>query len=119
MPEVTCPCKSHFIFPTSPAPYVRVTLCKGDKKLKKRRTLTKKSTNHPTFNEALVFDVNKASLVDLALEFEVLHDAGPFTGHRQLAYLPLPLCKYKDLWKAMVHGETAQARWYPMEKPQM
>jgi hypothetical protein len=55
----------------STAPYIRVTLCKAEKKLKRRRTQTRKNTLHPVYNEPLVFDVAKASLVDLALEFEV------------------------------------------------
>jgi hypothetical protein len=50
---------------------------------------------------------------------QVLHEWGTFSSQcKQLGTLMLPLHEYKDIWKAMVHGQTAQARWFPLDKPQ-
>lgn len=112
---------------------MRCTLRKGEKALKRRKTSAKQRTLHPVYNEALQFSIVKASLVDLILDFEVdgegeqikqlqslqvMHDAGAFTTARPLAQLTLPLHQYKDIWKAMVHGEhQCQAHWHPLQAP--
>ncbi|RCN26537.1 hypothetical protein ANCCAN_27736 [Ancylostoma caninum] len=31
--------------------------------------------------------------------------------------MELPLHRCKDLWRAIIHEEKSQARWYPLEEP--
>ncbi|XP_041354322.1 synaptotagmin-10-like [Gigantopelta aegis] len=48
-------------------PYVKVSLMCQGKRIKKKKTSVKKSTLHPVFNEALVFDVPQESIEDVYL----------------------------------------------------
>ncbi len=94
----------------------------GDKKLKRKRTSTKKTTTTPVYNEGITFSVPKNfTLADMVVEIEVVHDGGHHFGptgrNTVLGVLTLPLVKYVDLWKAVINGDNSKARWYPLEKP--
>lgn len=53
-------------------PYVKVyLLCEG-KRIKKKKTTVKKSTLHPVYNEALVFDVPADNVEDVSLIVKVI-----------------------------------------------
>lgn len=59
------------LFPFSD-PYVKVSLMCQGKRIKKRKTAVQKSTLHPVFNEALVFDVPQESVEDIYLLVKVV-----------------------------------------------
>ncbi|XP_029849413.1 synaptotagmin-5 [Ixodes scapularis] len=57
-----------------PDSYVKVSLTCGDRKVKKRKTSTKKASGHPVWNEALCFDVGSAEqLAEAHLAVAVCH----------------------------------------------
>ncbi|KAH7680268.1 CRE-SNT-7 protein [Aphelenchoides avenae] len=98
---------------------IRVTLLSNnEKKVKRKKTSSKKNTNNPQFNESLTFGIPKNSLCETVLEIEAIHEYGTFgMGCKVLGKLELPLHKCKDLWRAIIHDEKSQARWYPLEEP--
>ncbi|GFS26407.1 sytalpha [Elysia marginata] len=55
-------------------PFIKVCITTGNKKLKKKKTSTAHSTHSPTWNEALVFSVNRENLRTIGLEVSVYHD---------------------------------------------
>ncbi|GFO45715.1 synaptotagmin [Plakobranchus ocellatus] len=55
-------------------PFIKVCITAGNKKLKKKKTSTAHNTNSPTWNEALVFSVNRESLRTIGLEVSAYHD---------------------------------------------
>lgn len=51
---------------------IRVSILnKSEKRIKRKKTSSKKNTHCPQFNEALTFNVPKTSLCDTVLEIEV------------------------------------------------
>ena len=100
---------------------VKVTLMQGGKKMKKKKTSTKRNTPNPTWNEALVFNVSKGALQATSIEFLVFSDnllgnndqlgrllVGPNTFGEELAH-----------WHDLVNAKTAMARWHSLRPPQL
>jgi len=117
-------------------PFVRVELTCGGKKLKKKRTSTKKATSNPTWNEALVFNLHgrdpvtsnaaaaavgrDLSLAGVSVELVVLSDGllGPSE--------PLGRVLIGDQasggggggelshWQELVANRNAPARWHTL-----
>ncbi|CAD6185034.1 unnamed protein product [Caenorhabditis auriculariae] len=98
---------------------LRVTLLSGiEKKLKRKKTSSRKLTRSVQFNESLTFSIPKHTLCDVLLEIELVLETGTFGMATQtLARLQLPLHKCKDLWRAIIREEKSQARWHSFEQP--
>ncbi|KAI1718893.1 c2 domain-containing protein [Ditylenchus destructor] len=98
---------------------IRITLMtNSEKRLKRKKTSSKKNTKNPQFNESLTFGIPKNSLCDTILEIEAIHEYGTFgMGCKVLGRMELPLHKCRDLWRAIIREEKSQARWYTLEEP--
>lgn len=53
-------------------PYVKVSLMCDGRRLKKRKTSTKRNTLNPVYNEAIVFDVPPESIDQISLLIAVM-----------------------------------------------
>lgn len=53
-------------------PYVKVYLVCDGRRLKKRKTTTKKSTLNPVFNEAIIFDIPPENVEQVSLSIMVM-----------------------------------------------
>lgn len=60
-------CFSHFL-----DPYVKVSLMCEGRRLKKRKTSTKRNTLNPVYNEAIVFDVPPENIEQISLSIAVM-----------------------------------------------
>jgi Ca2+-dependent lipid-binding protein len=98
---------------------VKVTILQGCKKVKKKKTSTKRNTTNPTWNEALVFNLAKGSLHTTSIELLVYSDnllgnndhlgrllVGPNTSGEELAH-----------WHDLINAKTAMARWHSLRPP--
>jgi len=113
-------------------PFVRVELTCGGKKLKKKRTSTKKATSNPTWNEALVFNLHgretttpnpaavggreHLSLSGVGVEMAVLSDGvlGPGEPLGRLTIGDQAGGSAAELahWHELVATRNAPARWH-------
>lgn len=57
---------------SSPDPYVKVSLMCEGRRLKKRKTSTKRNTLNPIYNEAIVFDVPPENIDQISLLIAVM-----------------------------------------------
>ncbi|CAJ0583967.1 unnamed protein product, partial [Mesorhabditis spiculigera] len=98
---------------------IRVSLLNNnEKRLKRKKTSSKKNMRNAQFNESLTFNIPKSSLCDIVLEVEAIHEFGTFgMGCDVLGRMELPLHRCKELWRAIIREEKSQARWYAMEEP--
>ncbi|ETN82678.1 C2 domain protein [Necator americanus] len=98
---------------------IRVSLIGNDeKRLKRKKTVSRRNVRNAQFNESLTFGVPKRSLCDVSLEIEAMHESGTFGMTTEvIGRMELPLHRCKDLWRAIIHEEKSQARWYPLEEP--
>ena len=100
----------------------------GGKKLKRKRTSTKKATSNPTWNEAVVFNLHGTSnatatasgalsLSGVSIELVVLSDGVLGTGE------PLGRVTIGDRatgaaelshWQELLATRNAPARWHPL-----
>ncbi len=71
------------VFLTFEDPYVKVSLMCEGRRLKKRKTSTKRNTLNPIYNEAIVFDVPPENIEQISLLIAVMdYDRlGAFTEH--------------------------------------
>lgn len=53
-------------------PYVKVHLICDGRRLKKRKTTTKKSTLNPVYNEAIIFDIPPENVEQVSLSIMVM-----------------------------------------------
>lgn len=68
--ELNCLCTP---FPWRSAdPYVKVSLMCEGRRLKKRKTSTKRNTLNPVYNEAIVFDVPPENIEQISLLIAVM-----------------------------------------------
>ncbi|TKR58592.1 hypothetical protein L596_030017 [Steinernema carpocapsae] len=97
----------------------RITvLTSNEKKLKRKKTSSKKNARNPQFNESLTFSVPKNSLCDIILQIEAVQEYGTFSmGSKVIGKMELPLHKCKELWRTIIREEKSQARWYILEEP--
>ncbi|CAI4225461.1 unnamed protein product [Auanema sp. JU1783] len=104
---------------TNGAVSMRVTLVgTNEKKLKRKKTSSKRNVRNLQFNESLTFNVPKHSLCDIVLEVEAMHETGTFgMTTESVGRMTLPLHRCKDLWRAIIREEKSQARWYSLEEP--
>ncbi|RXN25760.1 synaptotagmin-10 isoform X1 [Labeo rohita] len=62
--------KSHSLLSTDP--YVKVSLICDGRRLKKRKTTTKKNTLNPVYNEAIIFDIPPENVEQVSLSITVM-----------------------------------------------
>lgn len=53
-------------------PYVKVSLICDGRRLKKRKTTTKKNTLNPVYNEAIIFDIPPENVEQVSLSIIVM-----------------------------------------------
>lgn len=63
---------SHSVSVTFIDPYVKVSLMCDGRRLKKRKTSTKRNTLNPVYNEAIVFDVPPENIEQISLLIAVM-----------------------------------------------
>uniref|UniRef100_A0AAY4BBB1 C2 domain-containing protein n=1 Tax=Denticeps clupeoides TaxID=299321 RepID=A0AAY4BBB1_9TELE len=98
-------------------PYVKVSLMCDGKRLKKRKTSTKRNTLNPVYNEAIVFDVPPESIDQISLLIAVMdYDR---VGHNEV----IGVCRVgndaeslgRDHWNEMLtYPRKPVAHWHPL-----
>ncbi|XP_028811741.1 synaptotagmin-9 [Denticeps clupeoides] len=102
-------------------PYVKVSLMCDGKRLKKRKTSTKRNTLNPVYNEAIVFDVPPESIDQISLLIAVMdYDR---VGHNEV----IGVCRVgndaeslgRDHWNEMLtYPRKPVAHWHPLTEYQ-
>ena len=100
-------------------PFVKVQLVLAGKRLKKKKTSTKRNSLNPAWNEALVFSLTKDTLKRIHVEFVVCSDnllgnnevlgkvtLGPETSGEESAH-----------WRDMMTYKSATARYHCLHPP--
>ncbi|KAF7663203.1 hypothetical protein LDENG_00216540 [Lucifuga dentata] len=98
-------------------PYVKVSLMCEGRRLKKRKTSTKRNTLNPVYNEAIVFDVPPENIDQISLLIAVMdYDR---VGHNEV----IGVCRVgneaeslgRDHWSEMLtYPRKPIARWHPL-----
>ncbi|XP_062405264.1 synaptotagmin-9 [Sardina pilchardus] len=98
-------------------PYVKVSLMCDGKRLKKRKTSTKRNTLNPVYNEAIVFDVPPENIDQISLLIAVMdYDR---VGHNEV----IGVCRVgndaeslgRDHWSEMLtYPRKPIAHWHPV-----
>uniref|UniRef100_A0A3Q3XGH1 C2 domain-containing protein n=1 Tax=Mola mola TaxID=94237 RepID=A0A3Q3XGH1_MOLML len=98
-------------------PYVKVSLMCDNRRLKKRKTSTKRNTLNPVYNEAIVFDVPPENIEQISLLIAVMdYDR---VGHNEV----IGVCRVgneaeslgRDHWSEMLtYPRKPIARWHPL-----
>lgn len=91
-----------------------MSLIADAKRLKKKKTSTKRNTLNPIWNEALVYSLGKEYLHNISIEFLLFNDnllgnneamgkvvIGPLTAGEELAH-----------WNDVMNSKNAMARWH-------
>ncbi|XP_069479687.1 synaptotagmin-9 isoform X1 [Ambystoma mexicanum] len=98
-------------------PYVKVSLMCEGRRLKKRKTSTKRNTLNPVYNEAIVFDVPPENIDQISLSIAVMdYDR---VGHNEI----IGVCQVgndaeslgRDHWSEMLsYPRKPIAHWHPL-----
>ncbi|KAI4825258.1 hypothetical protein KUCAC02_020945, partial [Chaenocephalus aceratus] len=98
-------------------PYVKVSLMCEGRRLKKRKTSTKRNTLNPVYNEAIVFDVPPENIDQISLLIAVMdYDR---VGHNEV----IGVCRVgneaeslgRDHWSEMLsYPRKPIAHWHPL-----
>ncbi|XP_062856875.1 synaptotagmin-9b isoform X3 [Trichomycterus rosablanca] len=98
-------------------PYVKVSLMCDGRRLKKRKTSTKRNTLNPNYNEAIVFDVPPENIDQISLLIAVMdYDR---VGHNEI----IGVCRVgntaeslgRDHWNEMLtYPRKPIAHWHPL-----
>ncbi|XP_029354323.1 synaptotagmin-9 [Echeneis naucrates] len=98
-------------------PYVKVSLMCDGRRLKKRKTSTKRNTLNPVYNEAIVFDVPPENIEQISLLIAVMdYDR---VGHNEV----IGVCRVgndadnlgRDHWNEMLtYPRKPVAHWHPL-----
>ncbi|KAG9271983.1 synaptotagmin-9 [Astyanax mexicanus] len=98
-------------------PYVKVSLMCDGRRLKKRKTSTKRNTLNPVYNEAIVFDVPPENIDQISLLIAVMdYDR---VGHNEI----IGVCRVgntaeslgRDHWNEMLtYPRKPIAHWHPL-----
>uniref|UniRef100_A0A671PVQ1 Synaptotagmin VIa n=1 Tax=Sinocyclocheilus anshuiensis TaxID=1608454 RepID=A0A671PVQ1_9TELE len=101
-------------------PYVKVSLICDGRRLKKKKTTTKKNTLNPTYNEAVIFDIPPESMDQVSLHISVMdYD---LVGHNEI----IGVCRLgsgaeglgRDHWNEMLaYPRKPIAHWHPLLEP--
>ncbi|XP_032893775.1 synaptotagmin-10 [Amblyraja radiata] len=98
-------------------PYVKVSLICDGKRLKKRKTTTKRNTLNPIYNEAIIFDIPPESMEQVSLFITVMdYDR---VGHNEV----IGMCRVgqdgeglgREHWNEMLaYPRKPIAHWHPL-----
>ncbi|KAK7128905.1 hypothetical protein R3I94_017209 [Phoxinus phoxinus] len=101
-------------------PYVKVSLICDGRRLKKKKTTTKKNTLNPTYNEAIIFDIPPESMDQVSLHISVMdYD---LVGHNEI----IGVCRLgcgaeglgRDHWNEMLtYPRKPIAHWHSLVEP--
>ncbi|KAF5286369.1 hypothetical protein FQR65_LT12663 [Abscondita terminalis] len=104
-------------------PYVKVSIIQGDKRIKKRKTGVHRNTTSPIFNEALIFNINKAQLKRCYIEFNVMHDsllgASELLGKARLGQTNECKGREREYFAEIFRNSTASSLWLPLSDPRI
>lgn len=92
-----------------------MSLFLGGKRLKKKKTSTKRNTPNPAFHEALVFSLQKDYLSSLTIELMVIHEnvlGNTIIGRILLG--PESTGLEYEHWQDVIHIRNATGRWHPL-----
>ncbi|MCJ8744370.1 hypothetical protein PDJAM_G00117900 [Pangasius djambal] len=101
-------------------PYVKISLICDGKRLKKKKTTTKKNTLNPTYNEAITFDIPPESMDQVSLHISVMdYD---LVGHNEVIGVNrVGSCAEglgRDHWNEMLaYPRKPIAHWHPLLEP--
>ncbi|XP_051947185.1 synaptotagmin-6-like isoform X2 [Xyrauchen texanus] len=101
-------------------PYVKVSLICDGRRLKKKKTTTKKNTLNPTYNEALIFDIPPESMDQVNLHISVMdYD---LVGHNEIIGVCRLGCAVeglgRDHWnETLAYPRKPIAHWHPLVEP--
>ncbi|CAH1786120.1 unnamed protein product [Owenia fusiformis] len=100
----------------SPDTYAKVSLIYAGRRLKKKKTSTKRNTIHPVWNEALTFSLGNEFLNNINIEVEIINDN--FVGNRDtIGHVILGPESSGDEhahWTDMTANKSAIARWHQL-----
>ena len=95
-------------------PYVKVALIHTGKRVRKKKTSTRKCDLNPVFNEAVSFDLSLEMLNNVDLLLSVMHENEPVGCVLIGAH-----AKDKELehWKEMRTAARPVANWHSLQEP--
>jgi synaptotagmin-1 len=99
-------------------PYVKVSLLQAGKRLKKKKTSTKKGELNPVFNEAISFDLSSELLDNVDLLVLVMH-GNDVIGCVLIGSHACITGKELQSWKEMRSDNRPVARWYLLQDPKL
>lgn len=87
----------------------------GNRTIKKRKTVLRRNTVCPEFNEAFTFNVNKETLKKCRMEFKVMHD-NLLTTNEFLGKCEVGKGKNGEegFFLEVLQSKTAVVRWLPL-----
>ena len=88
------------------------------KKLKKKKTSTKRGSLNPEWNEALVYNLGKEDIQGISLEFEVINDNLLGSSEVMGKVMIGKNSRGDELthWLDVLHSKNALARWHRLKK---
>ncbi len=89
------------------------------KRLKKKKTSTKRSSLNPAWNEALVYNIGKDMLKHTTIEFVVFSDnlLGTNEALAKLAIGPESSGEERTHHNDLIHLRNVTARWHHLRPP--
>ena len=108
--------QTFFSLSCSTDPYVKVTLLQDGKRLKKKKTSTKKGDLNPVFNEAVSFDLSADLLDSVDLLISVMHGndviGSVLIGSRAKE-------NEAKLWTRMYSSDRPLPHWSMLQDPKL
>ncbi|XP_063230922.1 synaptotagmin-5 [Bacillus rossius redtenbacheri] len=100
-------------------PFVKVYLLSGSKRVKKKKTATRKSSCNPVWNEALTFNVTSSHIATSAIEVCIMDQGNDLIGNNPLLGCcvigPQESGAESDHWNDMTHcPRKAVAMWHTL-----
>ncbi|CAF0984922.1 unnamed protein product [Rotaria sp. Silwood1] len=99
---------------------VKVTLYdRNGKKMKRKKTSVQRTSDCPTFNEELVFELRRDIASEVTIELRLVHESlsykeqlgsvifGPVINHTMKG----PLCPENVYWSTVLSGQSLNAQW--------
>ena len=103
-----------FILQTLADPHVKVALIHAGKRLRKKKTSTRKCDLNPVFNEAVSFDISLEMMNNVDLLLSVMHENDP-VGCVLIGVHATG--KELEHWKAMRTVDRPVANWHKLQEP--